>query len=155
VEIADAALGSAGFTKQPASAVIGLPNAQKVSKIRARRSYTTANKRKFRRKLMKTSGLIILLSLAVLSGCVAPAAKINNVSIGMTKAEVLKVMGSPTSITADRNAEYLNYSLGEDPGTPGIGTPYEIKLVNGKVESFGRSSQAPAKRKPVVVPVFY
>ena len=60
---------------------------------------------------MKAS-LTLLVALC-LTGCLTPASKINAVHLGMTKAEVLAVMGPPTSITADEHAEYLNYSLAE------------------------------------------
>lgn len=52
-------------------------------------------------------------------------------------------MGKPSSITADRNAEYLNYSLAERIGTGAYfrskETPYEVKLVIGRVESYSRA----------------
>jgi len=77
----------------------------------------------------------------------------------MTKDQVLKVMGPAASITADTNAVYLNYALAEvGPtfGTPAVATPYEIKLVDGKVVSYGRAgypnSPQPAP-VPVIVPV--
>ena len=93
---------------------------------------------------MKTTGILaaLLLTLFVF-GCETPASRINGVSIGMTKAQVLAVMGPPDSITADRTAQYLNYSLAERAGRgayfTSTETPYQVRLVNGKVESYGRA----------------
>jgi hypothetical protein len=73
----------------------------------------------------------------------------------MSRAEVLTVMGPPSSITADQTAEYLNYSLAEGmgTGTSATQTPYEVKLVNGKVVSYGRAGRpAPAGRGAIFIP---
>ena len=96
---------------------------------------------------MKTTGILAVLLLTLfVFGCETPASRINGVSIGMTKAQVLAVMGPPDSITADRKAEYLNYALAEKPGRgayfTSTETPYQIRLVNGKVESYGRADTA-------------
>ena len=106
---------------------------------------------------MKTNLIIVGLAAIILAGCLAPASNVNAVQIGMSKAQVLKIMGTPASITADTNAEYLNYTLAEHPVAQwAIGTLYEIKLVNGKVISYGRAAgvNQPARvTEPVVVPV--
>jgi hypothetical protein len=104
---------------------------------------------------MKIKILIIGLAALLTAGCLTSASKINAVQIGMTKEQVLKIMGPPASITADTNAVYLNYALSENGpqfGVPYVATPYEIKLVNGKVESYGRAG-APNSPNPVTMPV--
>ena len=63
----------------------------------------------------------------------------NDVRLGMSRAEVVAIMGQPSSTTADTSAEYLNYSLPEAYSYAGTRTPYEVKLVNGKVVSYGRA----------------
>lgn len=83
---------------------------------------------------------ILMISLAIwLAGC-ATAHKINKVQTGMTKSEVIKVMGSPVSITEKGGSEYLNYSLSEtdDQAYYGITRPYYVRLINGRVDSYGR-----------------
>ena len=78
-----------------------------------------------------------MLSLAcLLSGCVTSSKKINDISIGMSKESVLKILGEPINTTADRESTYLNYSLVETFGGPP--TPYLIRIVNGKVDAYGR-----------------
>jgi hypothetical protein len=103
---------------------------------------------------MKITSSLMLFALC-LAGCLTPASKINAVHLGMTKAEVLAVMGPPTSVTADQTAEYLNYSLAEGMRTGYTATqsPYEVKLVNGKVVSYGRAGNPPpGGRGPVFIP---
>ena len=103
---------------------------------------------------MNSKIIIIGLAAVLLAGCMTPASKINGVALGMTKEQVNKIMGPPASITADREAEYLNYALAEFEtwGAAATTTPYEIKLVNGKVESYGRAG-APNSQHPVPMPV--
>lgn len=95
-------------------------------------------------KLITTALLAILLT-----GCVKHSSRMNRVSMGMTKPEVIKVMGKPVSVTADKHAEYLNYSLLERFG---VIIPYEVKMVNGAVESFGRVG--PQAQTPLIAPIY-
>ncbi|MBA3570544.1 MAG: hypothetical protein H0W34_00925 [Pyrinomonadaceae bacterium] len=99
--------------------------------------------------------LIFTIAGLCLGGCLTPASKINDVRLGMTKSEVIAVMGTPGSITADQTAEYLNYALAEGmrTGTAATQTPFEIKIVNGKVVSYGRAG-APrgGGGGPIIIP---
>ena len=91
---------------------------------------------------MKTTLVIITLTALFCVGCLTEASKINGVAIGMSKGEVLKIMGKPVSVTADEKTVSLNYALHETGVQIGLGyvtVPYEIKLVNDKVVSFGRA----------------
>jgi outer membrane protein assembly factor BamE (lipoprotein component of BamABCDE complex) len=68
------------------------------------------------------------------TGC-ATANKMNSVSIGMTKQEVIGVLGPPTSTSAKEGLEYLNYLFSDD----GLkDSPYFVRVINGKVDSYGR-----------------
>ena len=58
----------------------------------------------------------------------------------MTKAEVQSILGTPDSTSAQANVEYMTYYLESEAGY-GRDQPYMIRLVNGKVESFGRFAQ--------------
>lgn len=71
----------------------------------------------------------------------------NDVRLGMSRAEVVAIMGQPSSTTADTSAEYLNYSLPEAYSYAGSRTPYEVKLVNGKVVSYGRAGVSRAEAR--------
>jgi hypothetical protein len=82
----------------------------------------------------------VLAVVALMFGC-ASANKISAVQIGMTKSEVIKVMGAPHSVSAQGGSEYLNYALSEtdDDAFMGWTKPYYVRLINGKVESYGRT----------------
>ncbi|HTZ21375.1 MAG TPA: outer membrane protein assembly factor BamE, partial [Opitutaceae bacterium] len=79
---------------------------------------------------------LILLLAALFTGCTT-ADKLNNVRIGMSKDQVIAVMGQPDSTSAQANIEYLTYYLSNDSSyTYGRDQPYMVRLVDGKVESF-------------------
>ena len=80
-----------------------------------------------------------LLLVALLAGCVT-ADRLNDIRIGMTKDQVISILGKPDSMSAQGNIEYLTYYLITDTGY-GRDAPYSVRLVNGKVESFGRFAQ--------------
>ena len=63
----------------------------------------------------------------------------------MSKPEVVHILGTPESTRATRGVEFLVYRLRERIAKPGeaiapigIDEKYFVKLVDGKVESFGR-----------------
>ena len=92
----------------------------------------------------------IVLGLA-LAGC-ATSGKINAVNIGMTKDEVIKVMGKPVSISAKDGTEYLNYKLSEtgDDAFRGWTSQYYIRLIKGKVDSYGRTGDFDSTKTPTI-----
>ncbi len=94
--------------------------------------------------------ILVLLALALL-GC-ATANKFNNVKIGMTKQEVIAVLGKPTSKSAKDDREYLNYRFSETTGHAfkGFTNPYYVLLIKGKVDSFGRSGDFEESKTPTV-----
>ncbi len=77
--------------------------------------------------------------VALLAGC-ASAEKLNDVRIGMTKDQVVALLGTPDSTSAQANVEYLTYYL-EGDSDYGRDRPYMVRVVDGKVESFGRMLQ--------------
>jgi hypothetical protein len=88
---------------------------------------------------LKTSVLAAALSVILLAGCQTSSA-LNNIHIGMSKADVQSLLGTPDSTSAQANVEYMTYYLNSDAGY-GREQPYMVRLVNGKVESFGRFAQ--------------
>jgi len=95
--------------------------------------------------------LILLLCLG-LFGC-ATAGKINSISVGMSKGEVIKIMGKPTSTSAKEGTEYLNYALSEtgDAEFYGWTTPYYIRIKDGKVDAYGRVGDFDSTKDPTQV----
>lgn len=86
--------------------------------------------------------LTLLLCLGLV-GCAiaANSQRINRVNLGMTKAEVIKTMGMPSSSKAKENIEVLEYML-YDTGNDamfGMATPYWITLRNDKVVEYGKA----------------
>lgn len=80
---------------------------------------------------------LFLVTLIFLAGC-ATAQKLNNVSIGMTKQEVIAVMGTPSSTSAKGEVVYLNYLLTEINGLDQSQYYHFVLIKNGKVESYGK-----------------
>jgi hypothetical protein len=73
-----------------------------------------------------------LLALLVLVGC---AAKTNQIRLGMTREQVVDVMGTPASTSEMGDTVYLKYRLYGDWIFP---ERYFVRLVDGKVDAFGR-----------------
>lgn len=98
----------------------------------------------------------IVVAAIVTMGCAATAHKMNSVSIGMTKQEVISVLGLPASTSAKEGMEYLNYQFSETvrDASTGITSPYFVRLVNGKVDSYGRlgdfDSTKPSETKSTI-----
>ena len=78
--------------------------------------------------------IVIFIDVVFLFGCAGSSKKMNRLNLGMTKKEVVEVIGEPTSTSARRNTEYLNYHL-----TTGVfyTTVYYVRLLNGKVVDYG------------------
>ena len=83
------------------------------------------------------------------TGC-ATAHKMNSVNMGMTKQEVISVLGPPTSTSAKEGVEYLNYRFSEtdDQAFYGITAPYFVRIINGKMDSYGRLGDFDSTRPP-------
>ncbi len=104
--------------------------------------------------------LTILLSI-LLSGCVSNLLpsnthKLNNVGLGMTKQEVIQILGSPDTTKANQGIEYMIYilrgsvdtgqcvrvavgTLGIAPflgGCPRAHDDYFVQLEQGKVTAY-------------------
>ena len=80
-----------------------------------------------------------VLASVALVGC-ATSHKMNAVTLGMTKQQVTQALGPPVSTSATSGVEYLNYRFSEtdDHAFNGVTTPYFVRIVNGKVEAYGR-----------------
>ena len=94
---------------------------------------------------------LIIIALVALCGCAAPmATKMNHVSVGMTKSEVIAVMGSPKSVSAKDGVEYLNYRLATSfLDTDGSDTSdYFVRLVNGHLDAYGKKGDFETTQRP-------
>jgi hypothetical protein len=86
---------------------------------------------------MKTTIPILVLA-ALLGGC-ASSHKMNRLSLGMTKPEVIRAIGKPVSTSARDGVEYLNYRFKENRDAYWDTTvPYFVEFRDGKVTAYGR-----------------
>lgn len=95
--------------------------------------------------------LLSILLVVLIGGC-ATSSKINGVQLGMSRADVVAVMGEPVSISAKGGAQYLNYALSEtsDDAFYDRTTPYYVRLVDGEVDSYGRMGDFDSTQTPTV-----
>ena len=101
--------------------------------------------------------VLIFLVVASLTGCMAAifgtADQLNQISIGMTKDEVLKRLGPPKSTAAVGGIEYMQYSWVKTVIAANANFPqdYYVAIQNGRVSSYGQkgdfdSTKVPTKR---------
>ena len=92
--------------------------------------------------LIKAYRCFVVLASLFLVGCMTSSSeRLNYLSVGMTKAEVINAIGSPDSVSAKGGAEYLVYTLRTvttlTRNTWEEEAPYFVRLINGRVESYG------------------
>ena len=103
---------------------------------------------------MKKTLALIAIGL-LLTGCFTSSRQLNKVHLGMSEAEVLKILGEPASRAESKDGSVkLFYSLCEGHTGNRVFASYSVNLVGGKVDAYGRdsgtvSTQAPA---PVIIP---
>ena len=91
--------------------------------------------------------LLSVVCVVAVAGCVVIPGKrvsFNDIKIGMSRAEAVAVLGKPHRVSAKGNVEHLYYNesalyigilgVGKDPKS---NRDLEVRLVDGKVESFG------------------
>jgi Small protein A (tmRNA-binding) len=98
---------------------------------------------------MRSSLWPVLILMLLIVGC-ATSHKINKISFGMTKQQVIEVLGPPVSTSAKSGVEYLNYRFSEtdDDAFFDITTPYFVRIVDGKLESYGRLGDFDSTKTP-------
>lgn len=97
--------------------------------------------------------LFAVISLFAAFGCsTLPEQKLNQVSLGMNKTEVLTVMGPPTSTKAKDNVETLVYFQGGTFWTWGHtvrpNKEYWVILQSGKVTQYGAAGDFGTSEMP-------
>ena len=85
--------------------------------------------------------LILTVTAALLAGC-APWLGMEKISIGMNKAEVLTQLGTPTDVAGAGKVEYFWYNP-----VNRFWQRYYVRLVDGRVESYGPLGSEPATPK--------
>lgn len=79
-----------------------------------------------------------LVAVGLFAGCAASSARLNRINPGMTRDEVVAALGRPHAVAAVGDVEYLTYNL----LNKGVGDmkEYAVKVVAGRVQSFGEKS---------------
>ncbi len=105
---------------------------------------------------MKTTLVIMGLVALFAAGCQTPSTQLNKVHLGMSEAEVVKILGEPASRAESKDGStMLYYTLRENMGS--INSPYSVKLVGGKVDSYGRDAGGTQTTQPmpIVMPMVH
>lgn len=99
---------------------------------------------------MKT--IFALVTVFSLIGCATKPTKFNKLSVGMSKSEVIGILGSPDTTAANAGAEYLTYTYNKDViwGTAGDGgtKDYFVRLKGGKVDAYGKMGDFDSTKDP-------
>jgi hypothetical protein len=100
---------------------------------------------------------VLAVCTLILIGCATSSKRMNDLSVGMTKAEVIKTLGQPESTSANSGVEYMVYNLSIRIARPGealapipITDKYFVRLVGGKVESYGRLGDFDSTKDPTL-----
>ena len=89
------------------------------------------------KKFLALIGLLVMIT-----SCSAPRVgeRMSGISIGMLKPDVIHILGKPKSVGGVSGVEVLHYTQVE-PGFYRF-SYYFVRLVDGKVESYGPESRA-------------
>ena len=106
---------------------------------------------KERENEMKKTWFYGLLLCFGFVGCVGTSANLNKVSLGMTKAEVIKELGRPDSVSAADNTEYLVYEWATPKqvfADENALQEYFVQVVDGKVKAYGKKGDFDSTKTP-------
>jgi outer membrane protein assembly factor BamE (lipoprotein component of BamABCDE complex) len=81
---------------------------------------------------------ILFTVCAFITGCGTSATRLNDISVGMPKAEVIRILGTPESVRAQNGQEVLIYTLSNSWNSPVWNENYYVQLQNGRVVSYGK-----------------
>lgn len=78
-----------------------------------------------------------LTATSLLAGC-SSAQGLNAIHVGMTRQEVINVLGAPTSSSAQGGVEIMRYNLYTGFFSPVWYQNHYVQLVQGRVASYGQ-----------------
>lgn len=89
----------------------------------------------------------IIVGSAMLCSCAdtKTSTKLNNIQMGMTRQDVVSLMGAPDSVSASSNTVYLMYHL--ENHNAGGRSDYYVHLKENAVDSFGRKGDFDSTQK--------
>ncbi|MFH1075747.1 MAG: SHOCT domain-containing protein [Pseudomonadota bacterium] len=103
--------------------------------------------------LFNAKGLFAVILALLLSACaVVTIGTANKLKVGMTKDQAIEIMGKPISVSASGGYEYLYYKLPEteDEAAMGWTTPYYVRLVDGRIDAYGRANSLQMAKDPFI-----
>lgn len=114
--------------------------------MHARYIYISQRYSKNKKKIFYITFTFLLISCAT-------SKKLNRISVGMSKAQAISILGDPASVSSPGdNQEFLNYRFSEtdDDAFMGITTPYYVLIEYGKVKQYGRHGDFGVTQDPTL-----
>jgi hypothetical protein len=98
---------------------------------------------------MKSLIGIVIVSV-LLSGCFAKTGRTSGLYSGMAKQEVVATMGAPVSVSTQGSSQSLGYFVCDTDNQTlnGIMRPYVVRLIDGRVESYGTTGDVGSPQTP-------
>lgn len=93
---------------------------------------------------------VLFVMVFLLVACGTSSRAMNKVSVGMTKEEVIKQMGTPHSTSAQGKMEYMVYTLRTGSAMSGYRERYFVRIIDGRVESYGRMGDFDSTKDPTL-----
>ena len=101
--------------------------------------------------------LIMLIAVFVLTSACGTVSHygarpdFSKISMGMSQAEVIETMGKPDDMSAQAGTVYLRYTWApwyDHSGADGNAEDYYVRLIDNKVESFGKVGDFDSTKNP-------
>lgn len=121
-----------------------------LQKINSCTIYYTIKQTTKRMHFMK-SLLLLLLSLLLVIGCAKAKPQFGNIKAGDAESTVIAKLGKPSSTALSGAVKYLEYESWDYNPWYGYRENYQVyfvKIVDGKVESFGRKGDFDSTKDP-------
>ncbi len=83
------------------------------------------------------SKFLMLMMFVFVVGCGTSAQRLNQVSVGMTKQDVVRILGTPESASAANGQEVLVYTLSNSWNSQYWNSKYRVVIQGGRVIAYG------------------
>jgi outer membrane protein assembly factor BamE (lipoprotein component of BamABCDE complex) len=81
---------------------------------------------------------ITAASALLLAACSTSANRLSEISPGMTKTQVIEILGSPESVSGQGAGEAFIYTLSNSWNSPVWNEKYYVYFTNGRVVRYGK-----------------
>lgn len=101
------------------------------------------------------TALIVVMG-GLLAACATPGSSLSKpdlsqISVGMSKEEVISRLGKPHEVAQQGQTEYFTYNFDHPfDGRPAIVESYYVRFAAGRVESYGRKGDFDSTKDPAV-----